>query len=250
MTEKEKLILADIRLDCNKHSDFILDNGYTGVVGPNFIEDIVNSLKVRFVSNRMLYMQQFKKGLDVYGLGNLIEMNPDVCRSLFVIDFKYDFVPDADYLFSLMEPVYSDEGSTKHVVEESIMDYLQDVLNAVEDTPVSGYSTAVAWNYEESESSASTSEEIVETPDMSVGGMMGWLTGQRHKHVMRKEKPTITINFDHDCLVRNPDHKVCFPLVGASGRELTIPVAHMNNAEKFKELFILAYCKGQAFAKP
>ena len=54
----------------------------------------------------------------------------------------------------------------------------------------------------------------------------------------------------HDCLVRNPEHKVCFPLIGACDRELTIPVVHMNNPEKFKELFILAYCKGQAFGKP
>ena len=250
LTEKEKLILADIRLDCTKHSDFILDSGYTGVVDPNFIEDIVNSLKVRFVSSRMLYMQEFKKGLDVYGLGNMIEMNPDLCRSFFVNDFKNDFVPDADYLFSLMEPVYADEGSTKRVIEESIMDYLQDVLIAIEDTPVSGFSTAVAWNYDESESDASTSEEMIQAPDMSVGGVMGWLTGQRHKHVVTKEKPIITINFDHDCLVRNPDHKICFPLIGACGQELTIPVVHMNSPEKFKELFILAYCKGQAFAKP
>ena len=250
LTEKEKLILVDIRLDCTKHTDFILDHGYTGVVHPNFIEDIVNSLKVRFVSNRILYMQEFKKGLNVYGLGNMIEMNPDVCRSLFVIDFKNDFVPDADYLFSLMKPIYSEEGSTKRVIEESVMDYLQDVLIAIEDTPVSGYSTAVAWNYGESENDASTSEEVFQTPDMSVGGIMGWLIGQRHKHVVAKEKPTITINFDHDCLVRNPEHKVCFPLIGACGRELTIPVVHMNNPEKFKELFILAYCKGQAFGKP
>ena len=184
----------------------------------------------------MLYMHKFRKGLDVYGLGNLIEMNPDVCCSLVFIDFKNDFVPDADYLFSLMEPVYSDEGSAKHVVEESILDYLQDVLNAIEDTPVSRYSTAVAWNYKESESSVSTSEGMVETPDMSVGGMMGWFMGQRHKHVVTKQKPTITINFDHDCLVRNPDNKVCFPLVGACGRKLTIPVVHMNNAEKFNTL--------------
>ena len=73
---------------------------------------------------------------------------------------------------------------------------------------------------------------------------------RRHKHILLKEKPTITINFDHNCLVRNPDHKVCFPLIGACGRELTIPVVHMNNPEKFRELFILAYCKGQAFGKP
>jgi hypothetical protein len=250
LAEKEKLTLANIRLDCTKHSDFIIEHGYTGVVDQKFIQDIINSLKVRFVSDRMLYMQEFKKGLDVYGLGDMIETNPDACRPLFVKDFKKDLVPDADYLFSLMEPIFSEEGSTKRVIEESIMDYIQDVLIALDDTPVSGYSAAVAWNRDESENDVPTSEELFETAEMSVGGVMGWLTGQRHKHVTTKEVPTITINFDHECLLRNPNHKICFPLIGACGRELTIPVVHMDKAGKFKELFILAYCKGQPFAKP
>ncbi|XP_028416429.1 uncharacterized protein LOC114540493 [Dendronephthya gigantea] len=255
LAEKEKLILDNIRLDCTKHSDFIIEHGFTGIVDQRFIQDIVNSLKVRFVSDRMLYMKEFKKGLDVYGLGNMIEMNPDACRPLFVKDFKKDLVPDADYLFSLMKPIFSEEGSTKRVMEESIMDHLQDVLISLEDTQVSGYSAAVASNINESENEALTSEgaeELFETADMSVGGVMGWLTGQRHKHVTgtTEERPTITINFDHECLLRNPDHKTCFPVIGACGRELTIPVVHMDTAQKFKEIFILAYCMGQPFAKP
>ena len=253
LAEKEKITLANIRLDCTKHSDFIIEHGYTGIIDQKFIQDIVNSLKVRFVSDRMLYMQEFKKGQDIYGLGDLIQRNPDVCRPFFVKDFKKDLVPDADYLFSLMEPIFSEEGSTKRVIEESIMDYIQDLLIALEDTSVSGYSAPVAWNYDESQNDPSTpaedAEGLFETADMSVGGVIGWLTGQRHKHVSRKEKPTITINFDHECLLRNPNHKICFPLIGACGRELTIPVLHMSKAENFKELFVMAYCKGQSFAK-
>ena len=34
------------------------------------------------------------------------------------------------------------------------------------------------------------------------------------------------------------------------GKAYHQPVVHMNNPEKFKELFILACCKGQAFGKP
>jgi hypothetical protein len=82
LAEKEKRTLAIIRLDCTKHSDFIIEHGYTGMVDQMFIQDIINLLNVRFVSNRMLYMQEFKKGLDVYGLGDMIEMNPDVCHPL------------------------------------------------------------------------------------------------------------------------------------------------------------------------
>ena len=253
LPEKEKITIANIRLDCTKHSDFIIEHGYAGIIDQKFIQDIVNSLKVRFVSDRMSYMQELKKGLDIYGLGDLIQRNPDVCRPFFVKDFKKDLVPDADYLFSLMEPIFSEEGSTKRVIEESIMDYIQDLLIALEDTSVSGYSAPVAWNYDESQNDPSTpaedAEGLFETADMSVGGVMGWLTGQRHKHVSTKEKLTITINFDHECLLRNPNHKICFPLIGACGRELTIPVVHMSKAENFKELFVMAYCKGQSFGK-
>lgn len=81
LPEKEKLMLDDIRLDCTNHSDFIIEHGFTGIADQRFIWDIVSSFKVRFVSNCMLYMKEFKKGLDVYGLGN-IEINPDDCQHL------------------------------------------------------------------------------------------------------------------------------------------------------------------------
>ena len=77
---------------------------------------------------------------------------------------------------------------------------------------------------------------------------MGWLTGQKHKP-MFEEKPAITVHFDHECLQRNPLHTVCFALVGACGRDLTFPVAHMKSKE-FKNIFVAAVCNGQEFAKP
>ena len=49
---------------------------------------------------------------------------------------------------------------------------------------------------------------------------------------------------------KNPKHTICFPEVSACARRVTFPVAHMQDAEKFKELFVIAYCKSQAFGKP
>ena len=54
---------------------------------------------------------------------------------------------------------------------------------------------------------------------------------------MNGKKPNIAVYFDHDCLVRNPKHSICFPLVGACAKTLTIPVAHMRDEAKFKEVF-------------
>ena len=93
-----------------------------------------------------------------------------------------------------------------------------------------------------------SAEETLLEADLSVGGIMGWLTGQKHKP-MFEEKLTIYVHFDHECLQRNPSHTVCYPLVGACGNDLTLPVAHMNSKE-FKNIFVTAVCNGQQFAKP
>ena len=52
--------------------------------------------------------------------------------------------------------------------------------------------------------------------DLTPAGVMGWLTGQKHKPISG-EQISITVKFDHDCLIRNPKHQICFPVVGARG---------------------------------
>ena len=78
--------------------------------------------------------------------------------------------------------------------------------------------------------------------------MFQWVTGQSHK-LVNGEKITVTVEFDHDCLERTPQHSICFPTVNACGKVITIPVAHMNSTENFKKVFFTAYCKGQVFSR-
>ena len=79
--------------------------------------------------------------------------------------------------------------------------------------------------------------------------MFKWLTGQRHKS-LNGEKVEITVDFDHECLNRNPDHKICFPIVGACGKNILLPVSHMiSSTEEFQRIFLLAFCKGQVFSR-
>jgi hypothetical protein len=75
---------------------------------------------------------------------------------------------------------------------------------------------------------------------------MGWLTDQRHRDIAKKI--AIHFKFDHDCMQRNPRHRLCFPYVGACGREISFPVLHMSSADAFKDNFLIAFCKGQAFS--
>ncbi|KAJ7352803.1 hypothetical protein OS493_033865 [Desmophyllum pertusum] len=52
---------------------------------------------------------------------------------------------DANYLFSLMAPQFSPEGSSHRYSEEQVMDYFQDFLLSLEDDKVTGYREPVAW---------------------------------------------------------------------------------------------------------
>ena len=252
LTKQQIETLKEIKKDCNAHSDTIIENNYTGPIDQDHCEAIIRSLKVSFVSQRLMYMNEFSTGLDAYGPKDLIIKNPEVCSKLFVMS-QMDQKPYANYLYSIISPVYSETGSLRRKVEEETMDLLQDMLLQIEDTKVSGHKVAVAWQeFEEAEEAENTSEQMMDryqSPEVSIPRIMGWLTGQQHKPADPAESFQITCNFDHDCLVRNPAHTICFPLVGACGRELTLPVNHMKTAETFLDVFVMAYCKGNAFGR-
>jgi hypothetical protein len=198
-------------------------------------------------------------GLNCYGLADLIKKHPDKCQPLFVNGDLKDLTPDADYLFSVMVPIYSKEGSSKKCIEENMMDNFQDTLNAFEDENMTGQFAAIAWNDEQNDDDDEDAKkeakqwvqakELFENPSLNIPGVMGWLTGLQHKPI-NGEKLKVTVNFDHDCLERNAKHTICFPVVSACARRITFPVAHMQDKDKFKEIFIIAYCKGQSFGKP
>ena len=256
LAAKEVELINKVRSDCPAYIDLILEHGYTGPVSNEHVEAIIRSLEVSFVSRRALYMKEFMIGLESYGLNEIVKCKPDHCQPLFVNgDLKTRLSPDADYLFALMVPRFSRNGTSRRCTEENVFDFLQDTLIAIEDKAVTGQQAVAAWNYDEekTEGEAEVSngevEEVYETPCVNIPGVMAWLTGMKHKPI-NEEKPAITVTFDHECQTRNPKHSICFPVVSACGKTLTFPVVHMNTSEKFREIFTLAYCKGQSFAKP
>ncbi len=56
LTAEEHTILGNAREDCTKHLDFIVENGYSGQVTNDHVEEIISSIKVSFVSRRYLYI--------------------------------------------------------------------------------------------------------------------------------------------------------------------------------------------------
>ena len=60
-------------------------------------------------------------------------------------DLKEDVTPDADYLFSLLEP-HSREGTSRRCFEEDIIDVFQDIRNDFETGNVVGHLVPIACN--------------------------------------------------------------------------------------------------------
>ena len=249
LTSSDRELLNTIKEDIMAHTDTIIEHGYTGTVNASHIEEILSSVAVSLVSRRLVYLKEVLSGLDSYGLKDIIQTYPEACKPLFVKHADNSDAVDANYLFSSLHPEYAEEGSSRRKVEESTMDLLQDFLFHLEDDPnvkCSGYAEAMASCENTGKEAAGSKEELL-LPDLTPAGVLGWLTGQKHKPISG-EQMSITVKFDHDCLVTNPKHQICFPVVRACAKEVTFPVAHMKTQEAFNEVFILALSKGQSFS--
>lgn len=258
LTKSELKLLADIAKDFANYSDLIIDCGYTGVVDENHVNDIIRSMKVSFVARRKIYMQEFMVGMNLYGLADLIKVHPALCMPLFVIGDPDNV--DANYLFSLLKPNLSKKGTSRRAVEEQMMDFMQDFIFSFEDKQISGHEAAFAWNYQhvdeqipeflqQANDLPAADTEQMQCASADVKGLMGWLTGMKSKPISGST-PEISVMFDHDCMERNPCHSICYPVVGACGRTITLPVHHMQSEKEFNEVFAMAYFMGQAFGRP
>ncbi|KXJ14223.1 hypothetical protein AC249_AIPGENE20193 [Exaiptasia diaphana] len=214
LTESDKASLKFVQDNLTSNTDMIIENGYTGVIDE--------------------------------------EHNPESCKNLFVKSSQSKEV-DANFVFSILRPIYSQEGSSRKKVEESVMDFFQDSLFMLGDeTNIPGYTEAIACN-DGSESkaedlNADQQSEQFQSPDLSLSGILGWLTGQKHVPI-GEELFKVSVHFNHDCMINNPKHRICFPIVGACAREITLPMAHLKTTDEFKEVFLVAICKGQSFGK-
>ena len=200
----------------------------------------------------MLCLNEFRRGLNLFGLADIVSNHSQVIRSLFVSGQQ--IAVDADYVLSLIKPEFSDEGSSRRVEEEHMMDYFQDFLMELEDDKQNGDSEALTWaagdsNEKTVENTSNACEnENFGMQDISPRGVLGWITGVKHRELGSSDR-SVHVSFDHDCKQRNPNHTICFPVVGACGRAITLPVLHMNSSASFKHVFLLALSKSQAFRK-
>ena len=256
LTPSDRILLNSVTTDLTSHTDTVIEHGYTGCIDNSHMEEIVKSIVISIVTKRVVYLKEFLEGLNAYSLGSIIQTHPEACKALFIKDAQNDDEVDANFLFSTLHPAYSPKGSTRREIEESMMDFFQDFLFHMEDEPsgnVTGYAEAIASNDTDNltthtDAEVAQTNEQFQSADCSPAGVMGWLTGQKHKPI-NGEQIRITVKFNYDCTTDNPNHRICFPIVGACAKEITFPVAHMKTADEFSEVLMIALSKGQSFGK-
>ena len=244
ITDSDSNMLAAINGSIKENIDTIIDHGYTGVIDNDHKDEIIATIKVSMMSRRSVYLREFRKGLHLHGIAEALQQHPSILKPLFVKQ-ENDEKVDANYLVSILVPLYSDSEPTKLAAEERVLDNLQDCIMGLEDGHVTGYAEAITYE-EEIEDATSEVENEMRSIEMTPAGVLGWLTGQQHKPV-NGEQLQITVRFDHDCMERNPSHKICFPIVKACSKDITLPVIHMLEKSAFDANFMLAYCKGNSF---
>ena len=128
---------------------------------------------VSISSRRIFYLNEFLRGLELFGIKETLLENKTLFRSLFINSFNT--AVNANYVFSLVEPTFSEEGSFWKTVEEKMLDHLQDFLMMMEDEKIFGATESLVYNTDD-ETSAKESEAKI-----NPAGFLKWMTGQGHK---------------------------------------------------------------------
>ena len=178
------------------------------------------------------------KGACVFDLATLVNAYPEVCKPLFVIDSQNQDIIYSIYLFSLMVPEYSPEGSSKRSLEEIIITHIQDFLFKLKDEQdfskvaadvvtvhdsIAPHNTETPNDDDDAIVHETLSAEQFSQSNLSPAGVIGCLTGQQHK-TLNGESIAISVMFNHDCANQFPSHSICYPTIGACGKLLTLSV--------------------------
>eukprot|EP00794_Sanderia_malayensis_P012930 gene12930-14262_t len=204
LSEFDNRMFSTIRENVEQHEDLIIDHGYTGIIEDKKKDEII-ATKVSVINRRSLYLKEFSRGLSLFGIYDALRDHPDLLKKLFVLQRDADKV-DSMYLASVLSPVFSSQDPDKLHKEEIVLDNLQDCIFNFEDNLVSGYSEPLAYK-DEDPHAQTESEEKFHNAKLTPAGVLGWLTGQQHKP-LNGESLQITVRFDHDCMERNPQHRV------------------------------------------
>lgn len=145
----------------------------SGKIDLEHIIDIMGSIMISLITKWQLNLKEFMRGLELYGLDEIIKQSKFMQAPFCKGEYKGCWC----MYFPKMKPNFSLEGSSRKDIEEPVMDSFWDFLIFLEDQEVTGYAEAVSWNYETAPENTTPAEEF-NTADVSVSGVLRWLTGQ------------------------------------------------------------------------
>nr|XP_023658218.1 uncharacterized protein LOC111838956 [Paramormyrops kingsleyae] len=225
--------------------DDILSCGYTGVICLGKKDEILRTIVLHYLARLLPMLQDMRKGLQLYNLQKVMELDTELCQPLFVP--LEDDKPDADFIMAHCTPHLSEKGMMRHTLEMDILNNFQDFLQEAED---SGVGTAAPKQCElivEGEELDTEGEPNIR--GLTVPAILQWLTGQAHKPILPSEKNSfkIHIKFNHDCYTE--PHAICFPTVTACSNTIMFPTAHMKSYAEFRNVMALALRFGNTFSR-
>ncbi|KAK1890443.1 Ribosomal RNA small subunit methyltransferase H [Dissostichus eleginoides] len=146
-----------------------------------------------------------------------------------LVCFWEDIKVNAEFVMTSILPQLSDKGTTRHQVELEMMNFIQDFLYEAEDH---GHVDKDGLH------------------PITPATFLQWITGQGHVPLLPSEKKdfAVVIQFNHDCSADFGPHSVCYPVVTACAKTITLPVRHMRPYEKFKNILTEAFQLGQEFS--
>ena len=84
--DKSKLLDVSVRSDIIACSSTIIEHGYTGRIDDDNADQIINSMIVSIVSRRLVYVNEFLKGIEFFALTEVIQKYPEACKEIFIMD--------------------------------------------------------------------------------------------------------------------------------------------------------------------
>lgn len=75
LTTAEKQILESIAKDPSTHQDLMIEHGYNGIIDTDHISDIVGTVTVSIITRRQLFLAEFARGLELFGLMNAMKFS-------------------------------------------------------------------------------------------------------------------------------------------------------------------------------
>uniref|UniRef100_A0A3P9CJG8 HECT domain-containing protein n=1 Tax=Maylandia zebra TaxID=106582 RepID=A0A3P9CJG8_9CICH len=190
-------------------ADEIVSCGYTNQIKMDSKESMIRAIVLHSTTRLIPMLQQLRKGMELYGLVNLMAVNPEACHSLFV------------------------PGKILKVSINIIAFYLEKTSETFSN--ITDGNTGGAGG-EKSES-------------LAVHHVLQWMTGQSHVPILPDEKRhfKITCKFDHECKEQLGDHSICYPVVSACTCTVTFPVQHLDTYTVFKTIMSAAVKYGGGF---